>query len=79
MNKQRFIQHEEIQAVAEDMRATLEVSPLSHRRKVELATEYATERFGFTPRQSVILLAVKLANATWEGTKSSTLQHLHNS
>ena len=78
MNKQRFIRHEEIQAVAEDMRTSLEVSPMSHHRKVELATELAIERFGFTPRRSVILLIVKIANAAWEGTKIITLQRLHN-
>ena len=72
MSTQRFIQSAEIQAVAEEMRTTLEVSPLSHHRKVELATEYATEAFGFTPRRSVILLIVKHANLNWQATKVAT-------
>lgn len=72
MSKQRFINSAEIKAVAEEMRTTFEVSPLSHHRKVELATEHATENFGFTPRRSVILLIVKHANNNWHATKVST-------
>jgi len=76
MSKQRFINSVEIQDVAEQMRTTLEVSPLSHYRKVELATEYATESFGFTPRRSVILLIVKHASNNWHATKVATRRAL---
>jgi hypothetical protein len=74
---QRFIKPAEIQAVTEELRTSLEVSPLSHHRKVELATEYATEAFGFTPRRSVILLIVKRANLNWHATKVTTRRALH--
>jgi hypothetical protein len=76
MNTQRFITAAEIQAVAEDMRGDLEINPLSHHRKVELATELATEAFGFTPRRSVILLIVKQANLNWHATKVATRREL---
>ena len=76
MNKQRFIERIEIEEVAESMRATLELAPLPHHRKVELASEIATEQFGFTPKKSVILLAVKIADANWELTKATTLREI---
>jgi len=73
---QRFIKPAEVQVVAEELRTALEVSPLSHHRKVELATEYATEAFGFIPRRSVILLIVKHANLDWHATKVATRRAL---
>ena len=76
MSKQRFISFEEIQGVAEQMRTTLEVAPLSHYQKVECAADFATETFGFTPRRSVILLIVKHANLNWHATKVATRRAL---
>jgi len=76
MSKQRFISFEEIQDVAEQMRTTLEVAPLSHYQKVECATDFAIETFGFIPRRSVILLIVKHVNLNWHATKVETRRAL---
>lgn len=74
--RQRFIKPHEIENVAEQMRTTLEVAPLSHFQKIERATELANETFGFTPRRSVILLIVKHANLNWHATKIATRRAL---
>jgi len=76
MTRQRFIKPHEIEDVAEQMRATLEVTPLSYHHKVELATELATETYGFTPRRSLILLIVKHADLNWRATQIATRRAL---
>lgn len=77
MTRQRFIKPHEIENVAEQMRTTLEVAPLSHYQKVECATDFATETFGFTPRRSVILLIVKHADLNWRATQIATRRALN--
>ena len=77
--KSRFITNNEIDQVVDYMKTTLEVSPLSHTQKCELATELCVELYGFTPSKSLQLLITKKANYWWHAVKVSTLSEMRQS
>ena len=63
----RNLTNGQIKRMAEAIIVNHEVTPLSHVRMGEIATEYALEKFGFIPRRSAVLLAVKVAKNGWHG------------
>jgi len=67
-----YLTDKQIHEMAEAVLASHEVTPLSHRRKCEVAREHAIDEFGVTPNQSAVLLAVKLAALGWDGLVQST-------
>ncbi len=71
-----YITPNQVNAAAEYILSSLEVSPLSHSRKMEIAREYCIDEFGFSPRTSLVLHIVGLANLGWEGIKIRTLKQL---
>jgi len=66
-----YLTNHQISEMALAVLHTIEVSHISHARKVEIATDYAVDAFGVYPNRSAALLAVKLANARWEGFKAA--------
>lgn len=62
-----YLTKDQINKMAQAILTTMEVTPLDHGRKCEIAQEYARDEFGVTPRRSAVLLAVKIANAGWVG------------
>ena len=56
---------QEITEMAMDLLSTLEVTPLSHKRKMEVVAEFAIDELGKQAHQSVILLAITKANLGW--------------
>jgi hypothetical protein len=66
MNNGIYLTPAQITEMAQAILTTLEVTPLDHGRKCEIAMEYAIDEWGISPRISATLLAVKLANLGWE-------------
>lgn len=72
----RFLSDNEIERIVDEMKTTLEVSPLSHARKCELATELCLELHGFAPTKGLQLLIVKKATYHWHAVKVGTLAEI---
>jgi len=62
-----YLSDDQINEMAEAVCTAIDVAAISHTRKCQVAREYAQDEFGATPRQSAVLLAVKLANVAWHG------------
>lgn len=58
--------------MATEVVSQIEHSPISHKRKCQIAREFAIEQFNIYPRQSAILLSVKIANHRWDNIKNFT-------
>ena len=67
VNMMKNLTNGQIKQMAEAIMVAHEVTPLSHLRMGEIATDYALEEFGFIPRRSAVLLAVKIAKNGWHG------------
>ncbi len=76
--KTRFLNDNEIERIVDEMKATLEISPLSHFRKCELAIELCLELYGFKPTKPLTLLITKKATYHWHAVKVSTAATLAN-
>ena len=72
-----YLTEAQIKEMAEAVLTTLEVTPLTHKRKCEVALEHSIDEFGVRPYKSAVLLAVKLANIGWS-MQSLRLQRLPN-
>lgn len=67
-----YLTDDQIREMAEWVLSNQEVSHLSHARKCALAKEYAADEFGIVPRESAVLLAVKVANLGWHNAVTQT-------
>lgn len=70
--KMSYLTDDQIREMAEWVLSNQEVSHLSHARKCALAKEYAADEFGIVPRESAVLLAVKVANLGWHNAVTQT-------
>jgi len=69
-----YLTDQQINEMAQAVLTTLEVTPLSHTRKCEVAREHAIDEFGVNPNKTAVLLAVKKAGLGWESLTINTKQ-----
>lgn len=62
-----YLSNEKIWHMADAVLKTIEVTPISQKRKYEIARDYSIEVFGIIPRTSAIFLAVKKADLMFKG------------
>jgi len=67
-----YLTEQQIGEMAMAVLSTIEFTPTSHQRQIEIAVEHSIDEWGIKPNHSAALLAVKKANLGWQAIQNLT-------